>query len=141
MNDDPNGWRKFMDTMPEIIQDRPLRVDIDEYDLETMPAVSWGADDIRTPKRYVFLNIQEPNKLIEVLFDESLKSKRIVSMTIQDSTFFAANPHGFDDFYYPVHGVCLDITLSQDPSCETNIDSILLESLVKIFPGGVDKHM
>ena len=140
MNDDPNGWRKFMDTKPEIIQDRPLRVDIDEYDLETMPAVSWGADDIRTPKRYVFLNIQEPNKLIEVLFDESLKSKRIVSMTLVESTFFD-DKYSLIGEFRPVAGFCLDITLSQDPSCETNIDSILLESLVKIFPGGVDKHM
>ena len=73
MNHDPNGWRKFMDTLPEIIQDCPLRVDIDEYVLGGKKT-----NDAKTPKRAVFLNIQEPNKLIEVLFDESLKLKRIV---------------------------------------------------------------
>ena len=84
----------FLDRIKEMYEGSkiPVRVDVEEYDLDD------AFNEVGTPTRAVFLNIQDADKLLEVLFTESLKSKNIVSMTMENSRFL---PRSLSQLFVP----------------------------------------
>ena len=120
------GWSRFMRTLSDVMHDCRVRVDVEEYDLDNV------SNEIETPKRAVWLNIQEPDKLMTILFTESLKSKNIVSMTVESSIFFDSVGLSRGEFI-SIQGVCLTIVLRQTSDGETNIDYDVMNLLSDLF--------
>lgn len=127
MDTETRGWSRFIGALSDVMYGCRIRVDVEEYDLDNA-----FFNESETPKRAVFLNIQDPDTLLDVLFTESLKSKNIVSMTVENSMFFDRLPLLKGEFH-SIEGVCLTIVLRQTPNGETNIDYEVLNLLAGLF--------
>ena len=126
MDTTTRGWSRFIGALSDVMHGCRVRVDVEEYDLDNV------FNDLETPKRAVWLNIQDSDKLMEILFTESLKSKNIVSMTVEDSTFFDGVGLAKGEFN-SIQGVCLTIVLRRTPDGETNIDYDIMNLLAGVF--------
>ena len=126
MDTTTRGWSRFLAAMSDVMHGCRVRVDVEEYDLDNV------FNEPETPKRAVFLNIQDPDKLLEILFTESLKSKNIVSMTVESSIFFDHVGLERGEFN-SIQGVCLIIVLRQTSDGQTNIDYDVMNLLAGLF--------
>ena len=126
MDTGTRGWSRFIGALSDDMYDCRVRVDVEEYDLDN------GFNEFETPRRAVFLNIQDTDKLLEVLFTESLKSKNIVSMTVESAMFFDQMGLARGEFN-SIQGVCLTIVLRQTSNGETNIDYDVMNLLAGLF--------
>ena len=126
MDTGTRGWSRFIGALSDDMYGCRVRVDVEEYDLDN------GFNESETPRRAVFLNIQDTDKLLEVLFTESLKSKNIVSMTVESAMFFDRVGLAKGEFN-SIDGVCLTIVLRQTSNGETNIDYDVMNLLAGLF--------
>ncbi len=121
------GWSRFIGALSDVMHGCRVRVDVEEYDFDNA-----FINESETPKIAVFLNIQDADKLMEVLFIESLKSKNIVSMTVESNIFFDQVGLAKGEFN-SIEGVCLTIVLRQTSNGETNIDYAVMNLLAGLF--------
>ena len=121
------GWSRFIGALSDVMHGCRVRVDVEEYDFDNA-----FINESETPRRAVWLNIQDSDKLMEILFTESLKSKNIVSMTVESSIFFDQVGLATGEFN-SIEGVCLTIVLRETPDGGTNIDCDVMDLLAGLF--------
>ena len=126
MDTETRGWSRFIGALSDVVCGCRVRVDVEEYDFDNV------FNESETPRRAVFLNIQDPDTLLDILFTESLKSKNIVSMTVESAMFFDRLPLLKGEFH-SIQGVCLTIVLRQTSNGETNIDYDVMNLLSGLF--------
>ena len=127
MDSTTRGWNRYIGALSDVMHGCRVRVDVEEYDLDDA-----FINESETPKRAVWLNIQDSDKLLEVLFTESLKSKNIVSMTVESAMFFDQAGLAKGEFN-SIQGVCLTVVLRQTFNGETNINYDVMNLLAGLF--------
>ena len=127
MDSTTRGWNRYIGALSDVMHGCRVRVDVEEYDLDDA-----FINESETPKRAVWLNIQDSDKLMEILFTESLKSKNIVSMTVESAMFFD-HVGLLKGEFNSIQGVCLTIVLRQTSNGETNINYDVMNLLAGLF--------